>query len=107
VAGRGGPAGRVAAIATVRQITRLLAHLGEPRTTGRGVADCTVGFAGPDVEAIVEGSGILAAVDASIVLTVSVTSSVDVGVPVDVTCLVWVGASVEVTGGETSAFPVF
>jgi hypothetical protein len=55
----------------------------ELRTTGRGVARRTVGFAQRDEEAVADGSGALAAVgpvDASSVLAVPVPSFVDVDV---------------------------
>lgn len=91
--------------------------LSESRTTGRGVAGRPAGFVGSDVESLADGSAALTSVAASSAATVLVTSFIDVAVsvgicwipvliPVDAKRSVWVGVSVDATGGETSAFPV-
>jgi hypothetical protein len=92
----------------------------ESRATGRRFAGRTVGFVGSDVEAPAEGLGSLTTIgpaDASSVFAVSVTSLVNVTVSVDIcslpvagsvdlTCSARLRLSIDVTGGETSAFPV-
>jgi hypothetical protein len=70
------------------------------------------------VESLADGSAALTSVAASSAATVLVTSFIDVAVsvgicwipvliPVDAKRSVWVGVSVDVTGGETSRLPGF